>query len=80
MNYRLSKIESSHNNLKTSEVVGFYLDAPTVGERFLFFEKLTAEGGRSYRVIDTSPVREILLINHGIILKTLNSTYRLEEI
>jgi hypothetical protein len=84
MKGRLTKIESSHNNLRTSQVEGTYEALPKVGERFkLVSESLDSEirnqGGS--RLIDTSPVQQILSASNEVIeFKTTNSHYLFERL
>jgi hypothetical protein len=52
-------------------VEGFYINEPTVGERFVVVNK------GLHTLLSTSPVTEVL--DNGL-FKTENSTYKIEEI
>jgi hypothetical protein len=70
---KLVKIESTHNNLRTNEIVGEFSYSPEVGHVFRFYSK-PLDPDASIRVITTSSVQSI----NGQEFKTRNSTYRLE--
>lgn len=56
MNVTLRKVTSSHNNLRTDEVVGQASGLPVVGARF----NMTADGLEfGIRYVSTSPVVEV---------------------
>lgn len=74
MKVRLTKIESSHNNLRTDIVEGDLLYWPGVGESIIVTAKPLVEGGM--RLVRTSPVSKI----EGDLFHTLNSVYRLERL
>jgi len=76
----LEKINSTHNNLRTSTMQGVFEDFPNVGEQFLIFGEGLKFGNR---MIHTTPVAEVLEIGKDqddleyIVFKTANSKYRL---
>lgn len=70
----LEKIESSHNNLRTNSMNGYFEEFPKVGEPFRILGKGLEFGTR---IIHTTPITEILEEKEDLIVfKTLNSTYR----
>lgn len=75
MKARLTKIVSSHNNLRTDEVVGELAFWPSTGERICMLgESLTDPD--AHRSVITSPICKI----EGDLFHTLNSVYRLERL
>jgi hypothetical protein len=87
---KLVKVASTHNNVRTPEAEGVSPTWPPVkGQKFLLFgEGLEIPG--STRVIETTPVKEIVAIAQSVPkgqpvpeeyeVKTENSTYRLVRI
>lgn len=79
---RLTKLQSTHNRLRTDDVVGEYIALPKVGERFSFVgesldPEIQALGGA--RLIQTSTVVNVSKDDNGhYVIETANSTYRLE--
>lgn len=74
----LKKIESSHNNLRTSEMEGVFSEFPKIGESFQIFGKGLKIGNR---LIYTSPIKEILESDdNSITFKTHYSKYHLSLI
>ena len=75
---KLTKIESSHNNVRTKETIGEAPILPEIGKSFILFgDSLEFEGG--IRTIHTSTIEEIEKITEKeLIIKTLNSTYKIE--
>jgi hypothetical protein len=72
MQVKLTKIESTHNNVRTTEVVGELAFWPEVGDRIaLLGDPLSPLADA--RVVITSPVQRI----EGDLFYTLNSIYRL---
>jgi hypothetical protein len=74
----LTKIFSTHNNLRTPTVSGVYDDLPSAGERFTLVGKsLSAEEG--FRLVTTSPVEQTWKVSMGgrdvVCFKTENSVY-----
>lgn len=76
--FKLKKIQSTHSNLRTEEVLGTCLELPKEGERFKFFSAPLEQG--SVRVINTSPVKSFASKDGSIIFNTQNSTYELSSI
>lgn len=71
----LEKIESTHNNLRTSSMEGAFEIPPKIGDSFNIFGKGLEFGNR---IISTSTVVEILEEDEShILFKTLYSTYKL---
>lgn len=77
---RLSKIESTHENLRTPNAVGTVWNLPEVGKNItLVGEPLNKEADA--RIISTTEIKEVEDIseyNARFRFKTLNSTYELE--
>ena len=77
MNVILTKVTSTHNNLRTDQIVGKTLKLPTIGQSFqMTSEPLTP--GTDIRVITTSLVEEFKDEDGVIEFKTRNSTYLLQ--
>jgi hypothetical protein len=76
--YKLTKIESSPNNLRTSEVVGTIAGEPKVGNPLIMFASPITEGA-SGRLIRTTEIQSLERYGSIVEFKTLNSTYRLER-
>lgn len=76
---RLTKIQSTHNNLRTDTIEGEALMPPTVGKSFLITgQPLTKDG--NVRVVHTTEVKSVTHIDGGIQFETQNSTYKYEQI
>lgn len=74
---RLTKIKSTHSNLRTDVIVGFCLGAPKMGESFtMFAPPLVTQA--DLRVITTTEVQAIAQIGQTYDFNTMNSTYKLE--
>lgn len=73
MRVRLTKVESTHNNLRTDVVEGECSHLPTIGLRFVMYSDPVEVFG-NMRYVSTSPVQAIT--QDGF--RTLNSTYKLE--
>lgn len=79
LNVKLTKIESTHTNLRTNEMVGKTGSIPEAGYDIMVFgEPLTT--GMNTRVIHTTEVKESLYdkATKTFTFKTQNSTYTLE--
>jgi hypothetical protein len=70
---KMSRIESSHQNLRTDEIEGYASSLPLVGENFILLSKGLEVG---VRVVRTTPVTEL----RDSSFKTQNSTYGFEVI
>jgi len=76
----LEKINSNHNNLRTTSMQGVFESFPDVGEQFIIFGEGIEFGNR---MIHTTPVKEILELGKDnedldyILFNTANSKYRL---
>lgn len=76
----LTKMESTHNNLRTDSVEGKTLQLPVVGENFRLIGKSLTEGP-TYRAIETSQIAEVVKDDdYKYTFKTANSTYKLSVI
>lgn len=76
-NVLLTKIESTHKNLRTDEVYGVCEKLPKKGEGFrMYSQGLWIKDG--VRLVTTSPVGTVLRDGDVMHFKTENSTYRLE--
>lgn len=73
----LTKIESSHTNLRTPTVEGLTLELPVVEKNFsLSAAPLTP--GAIVRRIDTTAIQEVVQEGSVYTFRTLNSTYKVE--
>ena len=75
----LTKIESNHSRLRTSDVLGNTLELPQVGKSFyLVGESLTE--GMIARVVTTSEISSVEVSEDGkeFTFKTQNSTYKVQ--
>lgn len=74
----LTKVESTHNNLRTNEVDGLTLALPEKGKQFqMTGESLTK--GASIRCVTTTEIKELDIEGDSdYTFKTLNSTYKLK--
>jgi len=77
---KLSKIYSSHQNLRTDEVVGIFKNPPTVGKSFMLFTSSLDGDKNKTRIVQTSVVQDTDLDVHGVTFRTLNSTYFLSGV
>ena len=69
------KIESTHNNVRTTETEGACPSLPEVGFSFRLFADPLTEGA-NLRMITTTKVAEMRALDDGeIVFKTANSTY-----
>jgi hypothetical protein len=76
---KLIKLESTHSNLRTTEVEGIAPQIPQVGESFMLVGKALDPSAGNARLIHTTPVKEIIdEMAESFIFKTENSTYRFE--
>jgi len=78
MKGKLVKIKSTHNNVRTSEIVGEYNESPAVGQRF----RMTApplDPTYYTRVVVTTPVQNSETVGNVTRFTTENSTYELHE-
>ena len=75
MKVKLIKLRSKHERLRTLTVEGVTARPPTKGNKFLMF----AEGlVRGIRVVETSIVNNVSMINDDYLFDTQYSSYRLE--
>ena len=79
MNYvKLTKISSSHSNLRTNEVLGNVFELPKIGEPFHIVSQSLTEKNLT-RHVTTSRVTSIKQINdQKIEFSTQNSLYEIE--
>lgn len=79
LNVKITKKESNHNNLRTSDMVGTTSQIPAVGHEFVVLgESLAYKGGT--RVIHTTRVSNVKLnmAEKKMTFKTENSIYELD--
>jgi len=78
--HTLRKIKSTHNNLRTDVIEGFFNHPPKEGERFVFLSEPLEDPEASFRQITTSPVKNLDLDKDTDVITfgTYNSTYLLE--
>ena len=70
---KLTRLESNHNNLRTSEIYGYLQTTLVVGEEIMITAK-PLDASFDVRCIHTTPILEI----DGNIYRTKNSVYRIE--
>jgi hypothetical protein len=75
--FKFSKVESTHNRI-TKDYEGSFPWTPVVGQSFYFI--YWSDEAQDYRQVITSPVQEYNIADNGFIIKTKNSTYKVEEI
>jgi hypothetical protein len=75
MQVKLTRITSSHDNLRTTDVVGEASAPPTVGHRFVMTAAPLEAG--DIRIVDTSPVQSVEADGDFYTFRTLNSVYTL---
>ena len=78
--HKLTKIKSTHDNVRTDEIVGYPYMPPKVGKRFSF---ISFGGGLEIpgdRLITTSIVKVINDLDGKQEIVTENSTYTLERL
>lgn len=77
---KLTKLMSSHKNLRTDTVEGVTLSLPVVGERFIMWGE-GLEDKEATREVVTTPVLTATPFNNGhLIFETANSVYRVDRI
>lgn len=75
---KLKKIQSTHSNLRTSEMDGTFTSLPTEGERFMIIGESLTEGNDA-RTILTTRVKQVQPIcGNRYVFLTENSEYELE--
>ena len=74
MRVRLTRIKSSHNNLRTDSVEGYLLYGGVEVGRPICIEGIALDIDKKYRHLRTSPVERI----EGDRVFTANSEYKLE--
>jgi hypothetical protein len=76
MRGKLFKVESTHNNIRTDEIVGDFMELPKIGYGFVMYAP-PLDPEYVSRVLRTTPVKSIEPGDGHILFKTMNSTYRL---
>lgn len=76
---KLTKIESTHTNLRTNEMIGKTGSIPEVKYNIQVFGESLTEG-KNMRVIETTEIKESTYdkATKTFVFKTQNSTYSLE--
>lgn len=78
MQGKLTRLESSHSNLRTDYMPGFFANLPQVGTAFAILGEPLTRGAIARSVV-TSTIQEVTeLSDTEYEFKTRNSTYRLE--
>lgn len=78
MKARLTKLRSSHNNLRTSMIEGETIAQPTLGESFMLFAE-PLETSVGVRVVSTMLVTSIDRLDESSVkFQTKNSCYLFE--
>lgn len=76
-NVKLTKMRSTHGNLRADEVFGQTLDLPTVGKSFILIaDPLDAKA--EFRSVFTTEIKLVEKMGDTYEFHTLNSTYRVE--
>ena len=79
MTGKLTRLGSTNDNLRTSDVFGSFAELPEVGKTFeMLADSLTA--GCTCRYVSTSPVASVGNEDGKYLFTTQNSFYRLEVI
>lgn len=74
---RLNKITSTHINLRTNEVIGFFNSLPELHHPFQIISE-PLDSTKDFREVTTTPIQSITF-NEGVYrFKTKNSEYQLE--
>ena len=76
-NVKLTKIRSSHEELRTDELTGFCNELPTLDLTFIMFAE-GLESGEAVRMVRTSRVQHVENMDNIINFGTENSLYKLE--
>ena len=72
----LIKIKSNHDNLRTKSVLGHFNDYPKLEKSFILYsDSLSLKDG--FRIIKTTPVKDINIDGDSVYFKTSNSVYKL---
>jgi hypothetical protein len=79
-NVKLTKIDSSHDIVRTNEIVGVAVKLPEIGATFqMLSEPLDTSMGANARYFETSPVQNIFKNDDGTqVIHTTYSIYELE--
>lgn len=79
MKVKLTKIQSSHNKVRTDEVNGESDNLPEIGKRFVLLGEALVKADGNMRIVYTTSVSELTNISDkSMEFKTQNSTYRLD--
>lgn len=74
---KLIRLQSTHMNLRTPEIIGMTPALPAEGESFMLYAE-PLDPSMDLRLVRTTPVVEISNSPGAMEFKTANSTYRLE--
>lgn len=74
---RLTKIKSTHSNLRTDIIEGETDELPEVGKHFLLLG-VSLTQGMDTRMVTTTKIQTVNIVNSEYEFTTLNSTYKLE--
>jgi len=78
MKGRLTKIQSTHSNIRTKHIVGESIGLPLVGDSFVMTSEPLTEG-TDVRIVATTTVHEVTKLERNLYeFKTRNSTYQWE--
>lgn len=75
MKAKLSLISSTHDLLRTDEVVGYVVGPPVTGLRFVIYAE-SLDSNKDVRMVSTSPVLSV----EGSRFTTRNSVYEFEAL
>lgn len=72
----LTKLTSTHNNLRTDSIPGHFVDEPKIGDRFTMYGK-PLDKRANVRWVNTSEVKSIKKNGPNFEFETQNSKYLL---
>jgi len=76
MNGSITKLSRNKNDLRTKSMKGTFKDVPEVGSRFVIFGESLTPGG-SLRMISTSIVQAVEVLDDGWKIQTENTKYKI---
>ena len=74
---KLTKISSTHINLRTNEVVGFFETLPELNEPFQIVSE-PLDSTMDFRQVTTTPIKNLTVYDNLYRFSTANSEYELE--
>jgi hypothetical protein len=74
---KLTQLASTHNNVRTTEIIGECYGIPVEGERFVMFSK-PLDKTKNLRYLKTSPIQKVKKEGNRYFFTTENSSYLAE--